>query len=243
MTTMYRRLVAAHQPNFFPWLGFFDKLRRADVFVVMDAVQFPKSGAGGWSNRVKILVNGEPAWATMPVVRAHHGTRLIRDVEISESVPWRERLLGVLRHSYGKAPHFAEAFDLLRPLVELRTESLYAYNSNAIGQLAGAMGLPTSRLAPMSELTWSGRATDLLISLVRAVDGDAYLCGGGSAGYLEEDKFVEAGVALVYQDFQHPVYPHVRTTEFVPGLSIIDPLMNCGLAGTRDLLHHGRSGE
>jgi len=66
------RVVAIHQPNFLPWLGYFDKLARADTFVLLDSVQFPKRN-GTWMNRVKLLVGGEPGWITVPIVRAYHG--------------------------------------------------------------------------------------------------------------------------------------------------------------------------
>jgi len=234
------KVVAIHQPNFLPWLGFFDKIARSDVFVVMDEVQFPKSGAGGWTNRVPMLVGGQAKWVTVPVVRNHHGVRTIRETEISEETPWRERVLELLRYNYGKTPFYEETLALVRPLIENRTSSLCDYNSHAIRELTVALGLPAARLVPMSTLPHFGHATDLLIALVRAVGGSTYLCGGGSAGYLEEDEFEAAGVRLVYQDFRHPQYPQPRAQAFVPGLSIVDALMHCGLRGTRALLRQKR---
>src|ERR1041385_6733376 len=70
-----RKLVAIHQPNFFPWLGYFNKIARADIFIVLDNVQFSKTG-GTWSNRVRLLLEGWPMWATLPVERSFHGVRL-----------------------------------------------------------------------------------------------------------------------------------------------------------------------
>jgi hypothetical protein len=85
---MTQRLVAIHQPNFFPWLGYFDKLARADVFILLDDAQYPKTG-GTWSNRVQLLINEKPAWVTVPVVRSYHGVRQIREMRIDEQRPWR----------------------------------------------------------------------------------------------------------------------------------------------------------
>ena len=229
-------VVAIHQPNFFPWLGFFDKLARCDVFIVMDDVQFPKAGAGGWTNRVPLLINGASKWVTVPVVRSHHGVRTIRETEISEDEPWRERLLEQLRHSYGKAQHYAEAMALLTPLIEQRTASLCEYNANAIAEIGGALGIPAARLVTMSSLPHSGSATDLLIALVQACAGDTYLCGAGSSGYLEPEKFAAAGIRLVFQNFTPVAYPQRGAPAFVPGLSIIDALANRGVAGTAALL-------
>lgn len=229
-------VVAIHQPNFFPWLGFFDKLARCDVFIVMDEVQFPKAGAGGWTNRVPLLINGASKWVTVPVVRSHHGVRSIRETEISEDTPWRERLLEQVRHSYGKAPHYAEAMTLLTPLIEERTPFLSAYNSKAIVAIAGALGIPASRLVPMSTLPHAGSATDLLIALVKAGGGDTYLCGAGSSGYLEPEKFEAASIRLVYQNFKAVEYPQRGVQAFVPGLSIIDAFVSCGITGAAALL-------
>ena len=73
-------IVAIHQPNFFPWLGFFDKIARADVFCLLDNVQFPKTG-GTWINRVQLWINGKAAWATAPVDRSYSGVRRIREMQ------------------------------------------------------------------------------------------------------------------------------------------------------------------
>ena len=86
-------LVAIHQPNFLPWLGYFDKLARADVFVLLDDAQFPKKG-GTWVNRARLLVSGRPDWVTVPVDRSYHGTRTIIEMQIDDARPWRRKLIG-----------------------------------------------------------------------------------------------------------------------------------------------------
>lgn len=235
-----RKVVAIHQPNFFPWLGYFDKIARSDVFILMDNVQFPKKG-GGWSNRVQLAINGQAAWVTMPVVRSFHGTRIIRDRQINNSTPWREKLLKTVQINYARTPFFEQVFPLFKNLMNNPTDRLMDYNEAAIRAVAEAIGLDTSRLVIGSTLDTAGSATDLLISMTRAVGGTAYLCGGGASGYQEDEKFGQAGLELIYQQFQHPIYPQINTSEFVPGLSIIDALMNCGIDGTRRLLKQGDS--
>lgn len=235
------KVVAIHQPNFFPWLGYFNKIARADLFLVMDNVQFPRTGKGTWVNRVKLIVNKQAAWVTMPVVRAHSGVRCISEMRISDATPWRAKLLKTIQMSYSRAPFFEVVFPFLAKLTNNTTDYLAEYNLSAIRSLAEALGLQTSKLILGSTLNVAGSATDLLISMVKAVEGTAYLCGGGAAGYQEDEKFAEAGIELIYQNFQHPVYSQSNTQEFIPGLSIIDALMNCGFEEVLSLMTADKS--
>lgn len=233
-----RNVVAIHQPNFFPWLGYFNKIAHADVFVVLDNVQFQKTG-GTWCNRVKMLVGNKPDWVTMPVSRSFHGVRTIREMEILDD-GWRRKTVATIRSSYLKAPHFREVFDVIAPLVESAETNLAAYNLAVIRAIAGRIGLDVSKLVVGSTIAAEGAATDLLIAIVKAVGGTDYLYGGGSGGYQEDEKFAAAGVGLVKQSFSHPSYPQHGTTEFVPGLSIVDTLMNAGFEGTKTLVTASR---
>ena len=230
------KVVAIHQPNFLPWLGYFDKLARADVFVVLDDVQFPRTSKGTWMNRVKLLVGGEPRWATVPIVRSEGALREVREVRIDDSQPWREKLLRTIEHNYRRAPHFADVLPLVHELVNTPTGSLADYNETNVRRLAGELGLDTSKLVRSSTIPTTRHGTDLMIELTKAVGGTTYLSGNYAAGaYQEEEKFPQAGVELRYQDFEHPTYPQPVEPP-VHGLSIVDALMNCGVAGTRELV-------
>lgn len=231
---MNHALVAIHQPNFLPWLGYFDKIRRADVFIAMDDAQVSKTG-GSWTNRVQVIVNREPAWVTVPIIRAYHGTLPVSEVQIDEAQPWRAKLLKTIELSYGRAPYFEEVGPLVRQMVAEPGSDLARYNLTAIRTLCRSLGLVTPIVLGTS-LAAEGRATDHLIAMVKAVGGSAYLAGGGAAGYQDDSKFAEAGVELVYQRFEHPVYRQFNTAGFRSGLSIVDALMNCGIDGVRRLL-------
>jgi WbqC-like protein family len=228
-------VVAAHQPNFLPWLGFFDKLARADVLVLLDDVQFPRTGAGTWLNRVRVVAGGAPTWLTVPVLRAGRGLQEVRDVELDDAQPWRRRVLRTLETSYGRSPGFAEAFPLVRAIVEHPERRLAAYNEHGIRVLADALGLDASRLVHSSSLAAEGHGTDLLISLTRAAGGTTYLSGDGAEGYQEPERYAAAGVELRFQEFRHPAYPQ-PLPEPVHGLSVVDALMSCGVEGAGRLL-------
>jgi hypothetical protein len=231
---MMKSLVAIHQPNFFPWLGYFHKLRHADRFVLLDTVQFQKT-SGNWGNRVKLLVSGEPRWFTMPVVRNYHGFRSFREMRIGPG-GWRDDMLKTLRSNYGRSEHFQEVFPVLEAIVRDPTDVLADYNCAAIRAIAGHLGIDGNRFVLASGLGVTGQRTDLLIALTRAAGGTAYLCGGGSGGYLEPEKFTRAGVGLVFQRFMQPQYVQGSTQPFVAGLSCIDAVMHCGFAGVAAML-------
>jgi len=184
---------------------------------------------------VRLLVNGRPSWVTMPVVRAYHGVRLIHEMKINGTA-WRKTLVQTIQSAYGGAAHFKMVYPFLSELIINPTDSLSEYNLAAIRRLSAGLGLDPSKLVVGSSLGIVGKATDLLIAAVRKVGGTTYLCGGGATRYQEDEKFLAAGIELIYQDFRHPVYPQVNATAFTPGLSIIDALMNCGFDGTRTLI-------
>jgi hypothetical protein len=229
------KVVAIHQPNFLPWLGFFDKIARADVFVFMDNVQFPKKG-GTWTNRVKLLVSGKENWITAPIDRRYHGVRMINEMKLNNEIPWRDKILKTIQTNYSKAPFYNEIYPHLFNLINNPTDNLSEYNIKAIYTFSRSIGLDVSKMVFGSSLEVGGNATDLIISIVRAVEGTSYMAGGGADGYQEDEKFADADIELIYQNFQHPVYAQFNSTEFVPGLSIVDALMNLGPKGVRDLM-------
>jgi hypothetical protein len=230
-------LVAIHQPNFFPWLGYFDKICRSDVFVFLDHVQYSKTG-GTWSNRVKMRVGGEARWQTAPIKRAFHGTSDITAIRWDDGQPWRAKLAKSLRTNYAKAPFFTPTMALLEPLIFHENDSLAEFNIHAISAISQYLLISTKHCVRSSDLGVAGHASDLLIGLTKRVGGQAYLCGGGASGYQDDDAFKLADLEIIYQEYVHPVYSQ-GVGDFQAGLSIIDALMYVGGAETRRLLIKG----
>ena len=228
------RVVAAHQPTFLPWLGWFDKALRADVLIVLDDVQWPREGSGNWMNRVRVLVGGEPRWLTAPV--RHSGVQRVDEVVFDEAQPWRQRLARTLEHNYRRAPAFDAAFPLVDELLRNPEPRVAAYNESNARRLLDALGLE-ARLVRSSALPTEATGTQRLIELTREAGGTVYMSGDGAEGYLDAGPFADSGVTLRFQEFRHPRYPQGR--EFVAGLSIVDALLRCGLEGTRALLADG----
>jgi hypothetical protein len=231
-------IVAIHQPNFLPWLGWFDKLARADVFVILDNVALQRTGSA-YTNRVEMLVSGKRSWLTVPVARGADARERIGEARIIDATPWRRKMRRTIEQSYARAPFFREIMPSLDELFDTDEDRLAAFNMAGIANLARLIGLQGRRLVRASELDVSGSGTDLLIDIVRTLGGDTYLCGGGAGGYQDDAKFAQAGLTLEYQNFRQAPYPQVSSGAFVPGLSTVDALMNCGGSGTSRLLGAG----
>lgn len=230
------QLVAIHQPNFFPWLGYFDKIARSDTFIFLDHVQFQKTG-GMWTNRAKLFIGGEVRWMTAPVDRGFHGVRAICEMEFQQGNPWREKFIKSLIANYSRCPFFWDTMKLVEPLILNSESRVSQYNCKAVMAIAAQLGLPGDKFHWSSEMAAEGQATAMLISLLHTGGASTYMCGGGADGYQDDAAFAAAGVGLVCQNFQHPVYPQAGTRGFVPGLSVIDALMNIGADGVRAVLH------
>lgn len=217
-------ICAIHQPNFFPWLGYFDKIQKADIFVFLDAVAYPKSGSGSgsWCNRVQLAIQNQAQWVGCPI-RRESGVQLIKDVKIDDSQPWRKKMLRTLEFNYKKTKNYHDIMPLLTTLIEYPTDSLAEFNIYAIKSLTERLGYQVQFLL-QSDLMVSGASTQLLVNIIKKTAATTYLCGGGASGYQEDMLFQANDITLCYQKFSPQAYgddSHV----FIPGLSVIDYLM------------------
>ena len=219
-------VVAIHQPNFFPWLGYFDKIARSDIFVFLDEVQFPKKG-GSWSNRVKLLISGEAKWVTAPIERNYSGFCNINEMYFKED-NWREKFLNTLKTNYSKNPFYDEAMEVIELLIKNSEKNVAKYNVHAITEIARKLDLDISKIRKSSEFSFQQSSNELLCAVTKGVGGNIYMCGGGADGYQDEKIFKDSGLTLIFQNFVHPIYTQRENENFTQGLSIIDAVMNLG---------------
>lgn len=226
---------AAHQPNFFPWLGYFHKIAHSSIFVILDDVQFPKSSKGTYINRTRLLLNGNAKWFTAPVNRSFSGTRTIAEMCFADA-PWRKQMMHTITHNYAHTKHFHQVIEILRPLLEFPSPFLAEFNINAIKMLCDHLGMDTSKLLLASSLNIQSQGTERLRDLGQRIGLARYLCGGGASGYQDDELLHASGIALTYQNFVHPTYPQARAETFHPGLSIIDAVANAGIDAVCDMI-------
>jgi len=220
--------IAIHQPHFLPWLGYLHRMTQVDAFVLLDHVQFERRN---YQNRTMIRMNGAAHWLTVPVVQRSQQERII-DKQVDngkdDARSWGRLCATTLQHVYGKAAYFRDYAPGLRQILETRYERLVDLNQATLDYLRDAFGIRTPLLRS-SELNVGGQRAELVFEICKAVGADMLLAGmGGSRGYLNVEDFARRGVRIEWHQFQHPVYPQPGPQAFVPGLSAIDMLFNCG---------------
>jgi hypothetical protein len=226
--------VAIHQPQYLPWLGYLDKLDRADVFVLLDTVQFKKNE---WQNRNRIRTAQGWQYLTVPVL--HEFLQHLDQVRINNLTDWRRKHRTALETHYRKAPHYDRYAPAFRDLYSRDWERLAPLNIEVIRMLTEAFGI-TTKLVEASRFTARDDQTGRLVDLCKAIGADRYLAGEGGRAYMNPAEFEAAGITVEFQEFAHPEYAQVYAP-FITGLSAIDLLFNCGSDGIELLRKSRRS--
>ena len=226
--------VAVHQPQYLPWLGYFDKMDQADCFVVLDDVQFKKNE---WQNRNRIKTASGWQWLTVPVL--HRFPQLISHVKVNNAARWSRKHLQALISNYSASPFFAVHRPFFEEIYARDWTMLLDLNLATLSYLVEALGIRT-KLHLASSLPARDGATDRLVAICQALGADTYLSGAGGRGYLDVERFEEAGIRVLFQTFQCPLYPQ-RFGAFEPNLSIVDLLFHCGEQSLQ-VLRQGRMG-
>ena len=214
--------ISIHQPGYLPWIGFFDKIACSDIFVLLDNVQYQKNY---FDNRNKIKTKKGWIWLTVPV-KYRFGQKL-NEVEIENNIKWPEKHYKTLITNYSRAPYFSEYFSFFDEIYNKRKwKNLIDLNLTLINYIKEKMGIKT-KLKRSSEFKTAGEKGDRILEICQKLKADFYLSGKFGRNYLDEKKFEEKNIKVDYQEFEHPVYPQIFG-DFIPGLSAIDLLFNCG---------------
>lgn len=224
-------IVAIHQPNFMPWPGFFHKMMCADLFILLDKVQYVKNVL---FNRNKIKTPHGVLFLTVPVHVENHtdGYDSIL-IDRNSRGRWARKHLKSIEWAYRESPYFNAYYPDLEEIYRRDWSHLLDLNLAMIHFLRESLHLE-KQIVFESELKPEGTGTARLVSLCEKVQASMYLSGDGSP-YLEEPLFAERGIDVRYQRFVYPVYPQIHGG-FASHLSMLDMLFNCGSGSTEILL-------
>lgn len=225
-------LCAIHQPNFFPWLGYFNKIAKADAFVFLNHVDYEKSGHSMqcYTNRVAIADSTNEIKIHCPVVR-EHGPQKIDSIKIKTDEKWRDDIYDKIEKCYGKALFWEDLRNVINELLSYQTDSLSDFNINAIKALSDLFGFSTS-FYYQDQFISDKHSTELLAELVKWTGCDRYLYGKGGSNYQDDHVFQQAGIEAIAQDYVPFNYERGEDGHFIPGLSVLDAIGWIGIKET-----------
>ena len=234
MKQLTQKIISVHQPNFFPWAGFFHKMATSDMFIFLDDVQFSKNS---YINRSQVLVGGKKKWLTVPA-KPPFGTA-INAVEL-RNLSWKNEHLNLLENAYRDAPYFSKVWSFIKTLYEGANSAFLCENNiHFITSVAKRLEIDTPVVQSSGiPLTPCSNSTERLIKLIKKCNGNVYLSGAGAKNYQNDSLFECCGIKLIYSSFELPNYPQ-KSSEFVVGLSILDMVFNLGWKATAEYLQKG----
>ncbi len=222
------------QPSYIPWRGYFHQVAKADLFIFYDDVQYDKHG---WRNRNQIKTAQGKQWLTIPVhsAGATHGLSIL-DVKIDWARPWAANHWKALAFSYAKAPYFHQYASLLEPFYQRHDTLLADFTIDTTIAIARELGISHTRFIRSSEIPGiDGQKTDRLIQILTRVGTTHYISGPSAKGYIEEDKFAQAGITLEYMSYNYREYPQIYPP-YDWQVSIVDLLFMTGPGALKFIL-------
>ena len=230
------------QPTYLPWLGYFELIDAVDVFVLLDNVKLEKSS---WHVRNRIRsVNGETVLTVPVTISGSHNNMMLNTTPINRNRPWQRKHLKSIQQNYCKSNQFGSLFPELETIISNPPKYLAEFNTKIIKLICNKMSLNT-RIVMSSDLNGiSGKKDQRLLSICQSLGVKQYYSPKGSAIYLNQTEYggvlSNSGIDVVFQDFNIPEYPQ-QFAPFMPNMSVIDTIFNCGVEKTKELMVRGRS--
>lgn len=226
-------IVAIHQPNYLPWLGYFHKISAVDTFVFFDNVQMPIGKSFVSRNRIK-TPQGEQ-WLTVPTHRDSNG-RPIAETAIQPG-NWPRKHLMTIRTAYAGSPWLGPVLDGLQREFGTGEGTIADLNIRLVRMCAAFIGLTAVKFLRATEMGLASAGAESVYEILDRTEAKTYVTGAGAGTQrtIDEDVLAGRGVAVRYLPSAYPQYPQ-RRGAFIENLSILDAMLNCGPEGTRALI-------
>lgn len=230
--------IAIHQPHFFPWTGYLDKMVKVDAFVILDEVQLENSSRM-FRNQF-LAKNGEAKWQGIPYDKHGFMDKRFCDISVNRAIDWKRKQRNFFQENYRKAKGFDEAMSMLERLWEKDYGTVCEYAMESIRIMREQFEIDTPLLF-QSDIDYDrdAKKNDLVLSLCEATNTTVYLSGAGARKYMDTDSFERKGIEVRFQRYEQPTYNQRGSTEFVSGLSALDMLFNCGIDESKALFVQG----
>jgi len=223
-------IISAHQSTYNPWLGFIHKILLADIFVVMDDVQFEKNS---FINRNKILQNNNEVMLSIPILTKNHTHKTLKEMKI-ENTRWQTKHLKSIEQSYKKSQQFNIVFEKIKKIYELRSNYIVDYTNAFLEFLLDYLKIDT-KIVFASDLNIESKKLDYVVELTQKLNGDIFVFGAQGKDYADLQYLTEQKVLPYFQDYKHPFYNQM-SKEFHSHMGILDLLFNEKQENIKDII-------
>lgn len=209
------------QPYFMPYIGYWQLMNYVDKYVIYDDVNFIK---GGWINRNRILLNGNPSFFNIPMLGAS-SNKLINQIDVNLDKRVLGKKLRTLESAYEKAPQFPNVYPLLEKILGSEIENLAEYISNSIYLVSEYLGISTKFIVSSNlEKNCSLRGQEKVISICEILGADEYCNAIGGRELYSKQEFQRHNITLKFLESDRISYKQFDN-EFQANLSLIDVMM------------------
>jgi len=235
------KMCAIMQPDYLPWLGYFNLIDQSDVFVFLDDVQLEKND---WQirNRIKTF-HGELLLSVSRKRNKGQTLPLIKETEITDSPDWKKKHLKSIETAYKKAEFFDEVFHSIEPLINSNLTILSEFNINIIKSISDMIGIKKEFVISSELSNIDGKKDEKIVKICKSIGCSAYLSPVGAADYINRKKlggvFPDNNISLHYQNYSHPTYKQLYGA-FIPHMSIVDLLFNEGFGESLKIIRKGQ---
>ncbi len=227
-----KKIVSIHQPHLFPWLNYFNKIAKSDIFIVLDDVQFRRRY---FQNRAKIKANDKEQLITIPLKKQSRST-LIKDIQINKSKEY-ENILKTIESFYKKTPYFKDYYKDIEGILKKEGTSLSELNIDLLHYFLKILKIDTEIYISSKLGVSVTEPNERLLKLCMKFEANGYIAGMGGKNYMDEKLFQDQGIKILWQSYDNGSILYSQLgKEFISGLSIIDILFNVGAEKTRELI-------
>lgn len=213
----------------FPWVGMFEQIKLANIFVNYNDVQFSK---GSFTNRVQIKSPEGFSWLTIPVKKFNLGTK-INEIEIDNRSNWRNKHLSTLQRCYKNAPFVSEMMEIAEHSFSMKTHFLTELCEESIKSVCQYFDMfQSTNFIDVKTLNIQGKSSQRVLNIVKRLNGSQYITGHGAINYLEHELFESDKIEVRYMNYQNKPYPQLHHN-FNPYVSILDLIANTGRQGAK----------
>jgi hypothetical protein len=224
--------IAIMQPYILPYIGYLQLMATVDTFILYDDVNFINRG---WINRNRMLVNGQDFMFTIPLKNASQN-KLINEVELSDDVKWREKLLKTIEQTYKKAPQFGVMYGLVEQIVNNKSEKITDFVADSFVVLNDYLEIKTKIVRTSSIYNNTQlKGQERILDICKQEQAQHYINPIGGMELYDKAFFEASNVKFNFIKSKPVVYQQFKN-EFVPWLSVLDLLMFCDIATIKGFL-------